>query len=75
MDRKELMDDTIKKIKKLPNHKLQEINHFAEFLISKIDDRLIQENLQKLSSDSKAFKIIDDEDDLYTVNDLKERYK
>ena len=75
MDRQVLIDNAVNKISQLPDTKIQEIIDFAEFLLSKIDDRIISENIQKLSSDSKSFEYLKDEEDLYDVNDLKERYK
>ena len=75
MNRQVLIDKTVNKIRQLPDTKIQEINDFAEFLLSKIDDRIMSENIQKLTSDSKAFDFLKDEEDLYDVNDLKERYK
>ncbi len=75
MDRQLLIDDAVDKIRQLPDTKIQEINDFADFLLSKIDDRIISENIRKLSSESKSFDFLKDEEDLYDVNDLKERYK
>jgi hypothetical protein len=75
MGKQKIIEDTVSKMKQLPDDKLEEVNDFVSFLLSKIDDRLIQESLQKLSSESKALSFLEDEEDLYTVNDLKERYK
>ena len=47
MNRQVLIDNTVKKISQLPNSKLKEINDFADFLLSKIDDKIILENIQK----------------------------
>jgi len=74
MDRQVLIDNTLNKIRQLPDARIKEINDFADFLLSKIDDKIIQEGIQKLTSESKAFEFLKDEDDLYTLNDLKERY-
>ena len=74
MNRQVLIDNTLNKIRQLPDTKIKEINYFADFLLSKIDDKIIQEGIQKLTSESKAFDFLKDEDDLYTLNDLKERY-
>ena len=74
MDRQVLIDNTVNKIRQLPDAKIKEINDFADFLLSKIDDKIIQEGIQKLTSDSKAFEFLKDEDDLYTLNDLREKY-
>ncbi len=75
MNRQVLIDNTIDKIKQLPDMKLKEVNDFADFLLSKIDDKIIREGVQKLISDSKSFQYLKDEEDLYSVDDLKERYR
>ena len=74
MDRQVLIDSTVNKIRQLPDAKIKEINDFTDFLLSKIDDKIIQEGIQKLTSDSKAFEFLNDEDELYTLNNLKEKY-
>lgn len=74
MERKVLIDNIINKIKQLPDIKIKEVNDFADFLLSKIDDKIIQEGIQKMVSVSKSFEYLKDEEDLYTVNDLKEKY-
>ncbi len=75
MNRQILIDKTVSKIKLLPDTKIMEINDFADFLLSKIDDNILLEGIQKLTSDSKSFDFLNDEEDLYNENDLKERYK
>lgn len=75
MNRKTLLENTINKIRQLPDMKIKEVNDFADFLLSKIDDRIIQEGIHRIVSDSKSFNYLKEEDDLYTVDDLKERYR
>jgi hypothetical protein len=75
MNRNILIKETMEKIHQLPDVKIQEINDFAEFLLSKIDDQILLEGIQKLTSDSKSFEYLKNEEDLYSVNDLKEKYK
>lgn len=75
MDRQLLINNTINKIRLLPDGKLKEVNDFADFLLSKIDDKIILEGIQHLTSDSKSFEFLNDEEDLYFVSDLKEKYK
>ncbi len=70
-----LIKETIEKIRQLPEDRIQEINDFAEFLLRKIDDRILIEGIQKLTSDSKSFEYLNKEEDLYTVNDIIEKYK
>ena len=75
MNRKVLIEDTLKKIQQLPDFKILEINDFADFLLIKIDDKILLEGSQKIASDSKSFEYLKNEGDLYSVNDLKEKYK
>ena len=74
MNRQVLIDNTLNKIRLLPDMKIKEVSDFTDFLLSKIDDKIIQEGIQKLVSESKAFDFLNNEEDLYTVNDLKEKY-
>ena len=48
---------------------------FADFLLSKIDDQIIVEGIQKMAAESETFAFLEDEEDIYTVEDLKEKYK
>ncbi len=75
MRKQKLYEDTVSLINRLPDEKLSQVHDYVEFLLSKMDDEIIKENLQALSSQSKALSFLDDEEDLYTVHDLKERYK
>lgn len=75
MNRDILLKETIDKIQQLPDIKIREINDFADFLLSKIEGKILLEGIQKLTSDSKAFEYLKDEEDLYSINDIKEKYK
>ena len=76
MTREILIKKTIESLSKLPDQKLKAVSDFAEFLLNRIENQLVTEGIQKLVSDSKAFVFLEsEEDDLYSVNYLKERYK
>jgi hypothetical protein len=75
MNRQILIKKVLNKINLLPDSKIQEVNDFADFLLGKIDDNITLEGIQKLVSDSKTFDFLKDEEDLYSVNDVKEKYK
>lgn len=75
MNREQLIEDTFQKVNKLPNEKIEEINHFVEFLLSKIEDTIDLEGIAEMTSTSKAFEFLHNEEDLYTVNDVIEKYK
>ena len=75
MNRETLIHNTLEKINQLPDGKIMEINDFVDFLLSKIDDKILVEGTQNLISNSKSFDYLNDDENLYTVNDLKEKYK
>ncbi len=52
MRRETLIRKTIKNLAKLPDQNLKAVSDFAEFLLFKIDDKLITEGIQKLTANS-----------------------
>lgn len=75
MNRELLIKETIDKIQQLPDGKIQEISDFAGYLLSKIEDNLLVNGIQKLTSESKSFEYLKNEEDLYSLNDIREKYK
>jgi hypothetical protein len=74
MSREELLKNTVKYLKKLPNEKVNEVHDFAEFLYLKHEEYILQKGIQQLESESKSFDFLRKEEELYTVNDIKEKY-
>jgi hypothetical protein len=74
MSREELLKNTVKYLKKLPNEKVNEVHDFAEFLYLKHEEYILQKGIQQLESESKSFDFLGKEEELYTVNDIKEKY-
>lgn len=75
MERQLLLKDTVEKLNQLPDTKIKEVDDFIEFLLSRIDDTILIKGIQEITSKSKSFEYLAKEEDLYTVNDLKEKYK
>lgn len=75
MNRQVVIDKTLKKINKLPDNKLLEVHNFVDFLMSKIDEKLLLEGIRQITSESQSFEYLKEEEDIYSVQDLKERYK
>ena len=75
MSRDTLIKITLDNLSKLPDQKIREVADFAEFLLSKSEDLLLVEGIQKLANESKSFDFLKDEEDLYTLADLKEIYE
>jgi len=74
MEREIIMEKTVRNIKQLPTKRIQEVNDFVEFILQRVDEVLITEGLQQLSSLSNSNDFLNNEPELYSVNDLKVRY-
>lgn len=73
MDKNDLSENTVFKIRQLPDSKIREIHDFVDFLLTKVDDQILQQGIQDLTSKSNTFSYLNEEEDLYSVNDLIER--
>ncbi|MDR9419945.1 hypothetical protein [Gracilimonas sp.] len=75
MTKKELIHKTIETLNKLPEEKVQEVDDFASSILKRQEENIISKGLQKLSEHSGSFDFLEEEEVLYSVEDLKERYK
>ena len=74
MTRQAIIDRTLKAISQLPEDKAEEISVFADFLIKRYEDYKLTKGIQQLASDGQAFEFLNNDDDIYTTDDLKEVY-
>ena len=74
MTKEALIGKMIKMLTRLPRKKISEVANFAEDLLRKYEDQTLRDGIGKLTAESKVFEYLRDEEDLYTVNDLKECY-
>ncbi|WP_159470890.1 hypothetical protein [Dyadobacter sp. 3J3] len=75
MSRNALIKIVLGHLSKLSDREIEKVSKFAGFLLSKSGDSILVEGIQKIASESKSFDFLHDEDDIYTVADLKEIYK
>ena len=75
MIREAIIERTIQIINKLPEDKALEIADFADFIIKKYEEQLLTDNIQKVVVESETFNFLNEEDSIYSVSDLKERYQ
>lgn len=74
MTRQAIIERTLKAINQLPEDKAEEISDFAEFMMKQYEEQQLSKGIQRLTANSKAFDFLNDEEDLYTEDDLKEKY-
>lgn len=70
-----VIENTISALSKLPAEKAKEVADFADFVLKKHEESLLQEGLTRIVSESDAFAFLADEEDLYTKEDLKVCFK
>ena len=74
MTKETLIQRTLTALSKLPMEKANEIADFADYILKKYDEEVIQKGIEKLVEKSKAYDFLKDDENLYTVADLKEKY-
>ena len=74
MEREILVRNTIGRLTQLPMKSVREVSDFVEFISIKTEDSMITEGLQQLSSISHTYDFLNNEPEIYTVNDLKVKF-
>lgn len=74
MTKQSMIDRTIDLMHRLPVEKAEEISDFANFVVQRFEEQKLTEALQQVTADSKTFDFLHEEEDLYTLADIKEKY-
>ena len=74
MSKKELIEKTVAALQRLPADKVAEVSDFADLMLQRNEDKQITEGIVQLSAYSKSFDFLNEEEDLYTLNDVKAPY-
>jgi hypothetical protein len=74
MTRQAIIERTLKAINQLPEEKAEEISDFAEFMMKQYEEQQLSKGIQRLTANSQTFDFLNNEEDLYTEADLKEKY-
>jgi len=74
LGKQEIIAHTIKTLDKLPTSRVLQLSDFAEFLLKQYEEEILQRGMTQISSKSEALSFLEEEEELYSVKDLKERY-
>ena len=74
MTRQIIIERTLKIINQIPEDKAAEISDFADFIFKRYEEHQLTKGIQKMVSESHAFDFLNNEEDLYSLADLKEVY-
>jgi len=75
MSREAIIKKTLEELSKLPDNKLIEAADFVEFLVKRLNDQLLTEDIEKIASKSQSLSFLEEDSVIYQTKDLKERYK
>jgi NRPS condensation-like uncharacterized protein len=74
MTKQAIIKRTIDVINQLPEEKAEEISLFAEFIKKQYEEHQVTQGIHHLVTDSQGFEFLKEEEDLYSLADLKEVY-
>ena len=74
MTREAIIEKTISSLQLLPVEKVEEIADFTDYVLKKHEEMILQNGIQNLAAGSGSFDFLKDDEDLYTINDIKEKY-
>jgi hypothetical protein len=74
MTKQAIIERTINAINQLPEDKAEEISDFADFIMKKFEENRLAKGIQQILSESETFNFLNEEKELYSVSDLKEKY-
>ncbi|HEY4195374.1 MAG TPA: hypothetical protein VGM63_07555 [Mucilaginibacter sp.] len=74
MTKAAIIEKTIKTLNVLPTEKAEEIADFADFILKKHEEYILQKGIYKIAEESEAFNFLNEEEVLYSVKDIKEKY-
>ena len=74
MDKELMIEKTLKVLSLLPDDKVSDVFDYVDLLFKKHEEEVLQKGINKLISTSNTYAFLHDEEDLYTVADLKEKY-
>jgi len=74
MTKEAIIEKTVKTLNILPSEKAEEIADFADFILKKYEEYILQKGMYKLAEDSEAFNFLNEEEVLYSVKDIKKKY-
>jgi hypothetical protein len=74
MTKEAIIEKTVKTLNILPSEKAEEIADFADFVLKKHEEYILQKGIYKLTEDSETFNFLKEEQALYSIKDIKKKY-
>lgn len=68
------IEQLVENLQKLPSSKIEEVNNYIEFLLYKLNDSMLTEDLQSNQINSSVLNYVNEDPITYSVSDLKSEY-
>jgi hypothetical protein len=75
MNEAKVLEKSIRKLNQLTDTELKEAYDFIDFLTRRLEDRNMAAAIQKQAEKSSTFQFLEDEEELYTEEDLQVTYR
>ena len=69
-----MIRNTVTSLSKLPKERLAEVADFVDFILAKGEEENLQKGIETLSEKSGSLNFLMDEEELYSVSDLKKKF-
>lgn len=73
MQKEMLIKKLLITLKSLPEEEIEKLQDFAGYLFLKHQDNNLQHGRQKLAENAESYKFLNEEEELYSTKDLKEK--
>lgn len=74
MNRQIIIEKTMKILNQLPEEKAEAISDFADFVLKRYEEHILTAGIQHIVSKSNSFNFLQEEEETYSLSDLKEVY-
>ncbi|MBZ9630007.1 MULTISPECIES: DUF2281 domain-containing protein [Salegentibacter] len=74
MKKQAILKKTMQDISRLPEWRIREVSDFVEFLLQKSEEKELVNDLQSNAAKSKSFHFLEEEEELYSDEDLTEKF-
>ena len=74
MTKEAIIEKTLKTLNSLPDNRAEEVADFADYIMKKYEDQLIVGGIQKLTQESHVFDFLNNEENIYSMKDIKKKY-
>lgn len=74
MTKQAIIERALEVINLLPEEKAQEILDFVDFVSKRYEEEQLTQGVRKLTAQSQAFDFLNDDEDLYSEDDLRQVY-